>query len=346
MKKGEKMFKIVLFVIISIIGILLVLWGILESFIFPNNYPSYLSNAQWGAFISTYFAGTLGGVIALLGISYQLKQDKESINEQLRLDREKIENEKTEKLNRLKNYVKYFIKKNIESVHFEEMLILSEIQISYNRNLLGEDLENDTKFLFEFDNNYIQNNIDQILKLGDIGEEILDLNSKVITFNKLYNKVLNNLNNKNNCLKKLETDPQDDNFMKILTFFLKKYSTILNSVIGQEDILDTEANGMFEVGESQFDRLIYISSYKNFKDTLTSNFSNYNTLDFKKRLEKITEANQSFIKFNLFLLNNIDFNPNHEELKTELYKYSILNRQLTGCALGVFNMITKIQNEL
>lgn len=321
------MFKIILYVITSIIVVLIILWGILEFIIFDNNYPSYLSNAQWGAFISTYLAGTLGGVIALLGIGYQLKHDK---------DKTKY---------RIKNYIKYFIKKNIGNQHFEYMLILSEMQLSYERSLLGEEIEDDTKFLLEFDNNYIRDNTDEILKLGDIGESILDLNSEIIKFNKVYSKMLNNLNNKKDFLDKLEADPSDNQPLQILIFFLRKYSIILNSVISQEAFLSVAISEMFQSGERTFN-LTTLSNYNEFKSTLTSNFLNFETFNFEKKLEKITDSNQKFIEFNFKLLGNIIFNPNQEELKMELYKYNNLNARLTGCALEIYNLLKKLQNEL
>lgn len=140
--------------------------------------PSPITNDQWVTIISTFFAGTLGGLIALGGIWWQLNHEKK------------------ETINKVNRYIRYIvIRKNINNINendidFEDKFINIFKELKYKNSKISSTYgAKQIKFFFELDENYISKNIDIILD-NQAGEEILNLQSEIKLFNLDYHHLL------------------------------------------------------------------------------------------------------------------------------------------------------------
>jgi hypothetical protein len=146
----------------------IILCGVLEIIILPSKASSYISNDQWITFITTYFSGLLGASLSIFGIGWQL--DQKEIKERKRVE----------------DYIRYILKK-IDNEFLLEELQKTEVIISYGNTLCGDDSLKSEKIilLYEFNQGYINQNIDNILSLKN-GEKIIELSEKIIKFNIQY----------------------------------------------------------------------------------------------------------------------------------------------------------------
>jgi len=146
--------------------------------------PSPITNDQWVTIISTFFAGTLGGLIALGGIWWQLSHEKEQKKERVNI------------------YIKYILKKNLKKDTCQNLL-LSEGIINYSTTI--SDCRSTTdKLLYEFDTNYINENIENILGLKN-GVRLFDLSKKVSKYNETLSIQLNEYDKKNRMKNSFES---------------------------------------------------------------------------------------------------------------------------------------------
>ena len=155
--------------IITTLGLILlsfiIMCTILQFIIFPSKIASEVSNDTWGSIISTFFAGTLGGLIAILGIWGQLNHEKKVKSKSVKI------------------YLEY-----IKEINYKDHNQLFKIFVCALQNFysgVGDLAQNNKKniSLFKgFDSNYINQNLDEILKLKN-AKDILHLIDVVETFN-------------------------------------------------------------------------------------------------------------------------------------------------------------------
>lgn len=143
----------------------IIMCAILQFIVFPSKIASEVSNDTWGTIISTFFAGTLGGLIAILGIWGQLNHEKKVKSKSIKIYLEHIK-----EIN-CKNHNQLF------------KIFIWTLQNFYSG--AGDLAQNNKKkiSLFkEFDSNYINQNLDEILKLKN-AKDILQLIDVVENFN-------------------------------------------------------------------------------------------------------------------------------------------------------------------
>lgn len=157
---------------------LFILLAFVATCFFISKIYSPITNEQWITIISTFFAGTLGGLIALGGIWWQLNYEKE---------------ETVHKVNRYIHYIvlRKNINKIIENNHdFEDEFINIFKELKYRNSKISSTYgTQQIKYFFEFDEDYIHNNINTILDNSN-GEEILNLQSEIKLFNLDYHHLI------------------------------------------------------------------------------------------------------------------------------------------------------------
>lgn len=143
----------------------IIMCTILQFIIFPSKIASEVSNDTWGSIISTFFAGTLGGLIAILGIWGQLNHEKKVKSKSVKIYLEHIKEINCNNHNQLFKIFIYALQNFYSGVG----------------DLAQNNRENISLFK-GFDSNYINQNLDEILKLKN-AKDILQLTDSVETFN-------------------------------------------------------------------------------------------------------------------------------------------------------------------
>lgn len=164
--------------------------------------------------ISTFFAGTLGGLIALGGIWWQLNHEKE------------------EKKDRVLRYIKYIVQSNKNDERMIEDLLESERLIDYHNFFTG--FESEERYqLKEFESSYIKDNINEMLKFS-FCESVFDLEQKILDYNKASKYQWKNhykrsiLKEKFNKIKeKVEKSIYEKNILSIFYLLLLLIKTIV-----------------------------------------------------------------------------------------------------------------------
>lgn len=306
--------------IIGIIGAFILVCLLIIAVIYLPFY-SPISNGEWATVISTFFAGTLGGLIALGGIWWQLNHEKE------------------EKKKRVKEYLIYIIDKSLNSEYLINSLIYSETLISYTRNLLGNlDKTEEQKLLTEFDENYFNGNIDIILSLKN-GKEVIELNNNIKMLNKCYNRTFYNTLKKNEIMK-------ETNELQNVIQLINKYSTVLDTFEYQTiDFIKLSLELFLQnLKLNREDHVKYpeLESLISYIENLLKILKKSDGLEDLKRLEMVTDFN---IKVITYLINTVSILKNTE-----------FNKKVLGCllndknanqrAIKVFKELKKISHDL
>lgn len=337
--------KVIAYVISGIIFMFFILWGLLDFIIIPSTWESNITNSEWITFIATYSAGTLGGLIAILGIGWQLNHEKK------------------EKTKRVKKYINFIINKNLKI----EKLIDSEILISYNKPLFGNvNKQEKIKLLIEFDQNYFDGNIDDIISL-DNGEEIIELNNNVIALNNIYNRNFSNALDKHNLLiKKNEEVIQIiklysdvlDNFRSEDIFTLSRYLDLFLKKL-KTNFLETPGlinlNELITYIEVQLEKFQILKDLqikvmgKRFNEMLESPSTEYKEvsddigkLDYLERLKIITTLSEKTINY----LIDKNFIVTKSQLDKDMLLSLYDDRNTNGRALQIYKDLRKISADL
>jgi len=153
---------------LSFIGFLII-WGLLDKIILPSSRFSNIKNDEWINFIVTYSSGVLGGLIAIVGIWWQLNHEKK------------------EKRKRVKKYIKHIIEENL-SIEIKE----NQKNILYYQPYFSKAVQqkNITSYFIEFSPEYFNENLDTILTFKE-SKKIIKLFREMASLNILYEEKLN-----------------------------------------------------------------------------------------------------------------------------------------------------------
>lgn len=211
-----------LYIGLGIIVFLFLPFGIDQFFM--NKFVTNWDMGQWAGFLGSYLGGAIGGVIAIGGIWWQVTREDKKKKQEILLG--------------VLKYFYHILKKNLLGpdknleIESDKSFQRKTYHIfSYNSSSLSGDEE--IKILTEFNQNIIINNLNSVYKLK-YGEELYELNDKILEFNKDYEYLFKNLSKKKNLLKKLDVNPY--------THILKILSNLINNLSNQNNRRSIENN--------------------------------------------------------------------------------------------------------
>jgi hypothetical protein len=189
--------------LIGIIGVFIIICLLIIAVAYTPLY-SPITNGEWATVIATFFAGTLGGLIALGGIWWQLNHEKE------------------EKKKRVKKYLKYIISQNKTK---QNDFLLEFIRSLTFRSVIAEMkiIESSVDKFDEFSEDYFDKNIESILNLENC-DSIMKLQTKIKKINKIYHD-----NYESYYDRKSIFENKDDNFEDLISL-IGNYSAILTYI--------------------------------------------------------------------------------------------------------------------
>ena len=176
--------------------------GIIFSFLpitidrfFMDLFVTHWNKGEWAGFLGSYLGGGIGGIITLLGVWWQMTNEKKTKEKENKLGfLRHIEHILTRNLNLDKD-------KEIYQKINDEFMKNTYHVFSYNSfSLTGED---STKLILEFNSNIINENLNYIYTLS-FGKKLYELNDKIKEFNNLYDFLLRNLSSKKQLLEELK----------------------------------------------------------------------------------------------------------------------------------------------
>lgn len=179
--------------------------------IFMNRFVTNWDMGQWAGFLGSYLGGGIGGIITLVGVWWQMTNEKKT-------------KEKENKLGFLR-HIKHILTRNlnIDKENYQdknnEFMRKTYCVFSYNSfSLTGED---SIKLILEFNSNIINENLSYIYTLP-FAEKLYELNDKIKEFNNLYDFLLKNLSTK-----KLLLDELKDTNMNSYKDILERISNLV-----------------------------------------------------------------------------------------------------------------------
>lgn len=174
--------------------------------IFMNRFVTNWDMGQWAGFLRSYLGGGIGGIITLVGVWWQMTNEKKTKEKENKLGfLRHIEHILTRNLNLDKD-------KEIYQKINDEFMKNTYHVFSYNSfSLTGED---STKLILEFNSNIINENLNYIYTLS-FGKKLYELNDKIKEFNNLYDFLLRNLSSKKQLLEDLK-DTNMNSYVDIL----------------------------------------------------------------------------------------------------------------------------------
>lgn len=174
--------------------------------IFMNRFVTNWDMGQWAGFLGSYLGGGIGGIITLVGVWWQMTNEKKTKEKENKLGfLRHIEHILTRNLNLDKD-------KEIYQKINDEFMKNTYHVFSYNSfSLTGED---STKLILEFNSNIINENLNYIYTLS-FGKKLYELNDKIKEFNNLYDFLLRNLSSKKQLLEDLK-DTNMNSYVDIL----------------------------------------------------------------------------------------------------------------------------------
>lgn len=283
--------------------------------ILASKTPSVITNDHWVTIVPTYFAGTLGGLVALIGIWWQL------------------DHEKRDKAKRVKEYISYILKENKNIPDIITGLISVEQGLSYTRTwFVDESEEFDQQVFIEFNQNYLNDNIDTILSL-EKGKEILSVNQKINNLNKLYNKSMKTSIIKKEMLKQLKSI---DISLKTANL-IESYSTFTDNI----DFAPSLCLKKLKAALSDHNLSEIMVDMKEFKEYIDS--IDPDSLDnSEKILETLSKLNLKFY----YLIREVllNFERSDDQPKQLIYALS-LDINFSGQSLDLYKEIKLLSEE-
>lgn len=187
-------------------GIFYLILPIIIDTFFMDLFVTHWNKGEWAGFLGSYLGGGIGGIITLVGVWWQMTNEKKAKEKENKLGfLRHIEHILTRNLNLDKD------KKIYQKINDEFMKNTYHV-FSYNSfSLTGED---STKLILEFNSNLINENLNYIYTLS-FGKKLYELNDKIKEFNNLYDFLLRNLSSKKHLLEELK-DTNMNSYLDIL----------------------------------------------------------------------------------------------------------------------------------
>jgi|GEM_PF-6121512 len=187
-------------------GIFYLILPIIIDTFFMDLFVTHWNKGEWAGFLGSYLGGGIGGIITLVGVWWQMTNEKKTKEKENKLGfLRHIEHILTRNLNLDKD------KKIYQKINDEFMKNTYHV-FSYNSfSLTGED---STKLILEFNSNLINENLNYIYTLS-FGKKLYELNDKIKEFNNLYDFLLRNLSSKKHLLEELK-DTNMNSYLDIL----------------------------------------------------------------------------------------------------------------------------------
>lgn len=187
-------------------GIFYLILPIIIDTFFMDLFVTHWNKGEWAGFLGSYLGGGIGGIITLVGVWWQMTNEKKTKEKENKLGfLRHIEHILTRNLNLDKD------KKIYQKINDKFMKNTYHV-FSYNSfSLTGED---STKLILEFNSNLINENLNYIYTLS-FGKKLYELNDKIKEFNNLYDFLLRNLSSKKHLLEELK-DTNMNSYLDIL----------------------------------------------------------------------------------------------------------------------------------
>lgn len=187
-------------------GIFYLILPIIIDTFFMDLFVTHWNKGEWAGFLGSYLGGGIGGIITLVGVWWQMTNEKKTKEKENKLGfLRHIEHILTKNLNLDKD------KKIYQKINDEFMKNTYHV-FSYNSfSLIGED---STKLILEFNSNLINENLNYIYTLS-FGKKLYELNDKIKEFNNLYDFLLRNLSSKKQLLEDLK-DTKMNSYVDVL----------------------------------------------------------------------------------------------------------------------------------
>lgn len=291
--------------------------------IFMNRFVTNWDMGQWAGFLGSYLGGGIGGIITLVGVWWQMTNEKKT-------------KEKENKLGFLR-HIEHILTRNLSAEDNKE--INQETNNNFAKNtyqifsysslsLIGEE---PTKLLIEFNSNIINENLNYIYTLS-FGKKLYELNEKIIEFNSLYDFLFRNLSSKKELLmditKFLSNESKHPNSVIILQYidFLEILSNLIyNLIIYNQENINLNIKKLTDLSNSlQVDDNILLEN--NFKNTPPNLLKYLKSLILKINGEDVDYKSSNYIKLviQVFLdtTNTIQSNLSfYSELARKLFNY-------------------------
>lgn len=268
---------------------------------FMNKFITNWDMEHWSGFLGSYLGGGISGVITLVGVWWQVTREDKKKKQEILLG--------------VLKYFHHILEKNISLPDKSFQRGIYHI-FSYNSSSLSG--EEEIKILMEFNQNIIINNLNSVYKLK-YGEDLYELNDKILEFNKDYGYLFKNLSKKKKLLKKLEFNGY--------VHTLELLSNLIYNLSNQRKI-SIEYN--ISTLKQMFDT-IPISLQGDISKIVSDNFQNSNIDDQIKLVAKtiiiITEEIQKKMEF-------------ETEISSEFMNYRIKENRIYQ--LNIYEMFEKM----
>ena len=321
-------------VLLSLICLFLI-WLALEYWIFASPKSSYLSNAEWAGFLGNYTGAVVGGLISIYGIWWQITKEK----------REKKAN--------LVKYINHIIDSNLNMAHIDKTLFSGEKHITYN--MMSISLNRQNTYLTEFDDNYINQNIESILELEN-GIEILKLKESIKSYNIDFNYLSENLSCKKSVLENLKKHFHSSIYSDIIQFIFDVSDILYNyqknriknpDVEKLEELVNSIKDKEYKPKPDEEQKKIIVN-LNLFINKIKSNEYNIATI------ENQIVLNEAFIEYLVEPLKNSLYNKLYEGKILEsqknnveqLVKFNMADKKMVGKGLTIKESMEKISESL
>lgn len=225
------------------------------------------STSEWAGFLGSYLGGGIGGILALVGIWWQLRR-----------------NDKKEEKNKLVGILKYFdyiLEKNLD-IDYKWLYVVYSYTM---KNWWTYNYQN----FFEFNHRILESNFKEIFEL-EFGKDILDLSKKIKEYNENYNFLKKNLTKKDKFLIKLKKE------LLYKKEYLKEKNGKLEYVINLIELLELLSQALFNQinsgGCSYFQRDIFLKLEDLKKNNLLFDE------EFQEEIKSVFTENDIFSKNN------------------------------------------------
>lgn len=263
--------------------------------------------SDWAGFLGSYLGGAIGALITLLGVYWQVTRN----------EKQKMKDELKSLLLSIKYHLEVNLTdKDISYKKFEVLSVLSYTSDSWTHDFSFEVIHS----LDEID---LKQHHIEIFKL-EYGKRIIDLNRKILDFNKHYIFLLKNLSNKKRIIQRIKENGNSKyiNLLEALSnilynyVFLNKKESYENEVdyLKKKEILEYYLSDI----KNQFNNLKFLDSEKEFKNKILKILS--------LNLHEKKEDNLKIIIEALCITTKIIWSQNLENLNlkdeiSELYKF-------------------------
>lgn len=225
------------------------------------------NTSEWASFLGSYLGGGIGGILALVGIWWQLRR-----------------NDKKEERDKLVGILKYFdhiLEENL-NIEYEWLYVVYSYTV---KNWWTNNYQNFSEFNYKI----LENSFKEIFEL-EFGKDILNLSKKIKEYNENYNFLKRNLTNKDKFLEELKKE------LLGKKEYLKEENTKLEYVINLIELLELLSQALFNQikdGDcSYFQRDIFLKLEDLKKNNLLFNE------EFQGKIKSVFRENDIFTENN------------------------------------------------